>query len=76
MKYGIILGILYFKIMNRGLEKTNCSYISNIWTDILAFIAGFIIINKGITYGDNTLQVLGTAIITEHILQFCPKIID
>jgi len=75
MKYGIILGILYFKLMNKGLEDSNCSYISNIWTDILAFIIGIIIVNKGINYNDSTLQLLGTAIITEHILQFYPKIL-
>lgn len=49
---------------------SNCAYISNIWTDIFAFIYGIIIIFYGFKYKNNILIFLGTGIIIEHILQF------
>ena len=54
-------------------KDSNCSFIASIWTDILAFLAGIIIIYKSNMYKDNILAMLGGAIITEHIWQLLPK---
>ena len=68
---GILGGVIYFNIMEKDIPHyTNCSYVANIWTDILAFIAGFIIIYYGYIYKNRVLTVVGTVIITEHIMQF------
>ena len=68
---GILAGVIYFNIMERDIPRnSNCSYIANIWTDLLAFVTGFIIIYYGFKYSNNVLVLLGTAIITEHIMQF------
>ena len=68
---GIISGIVYFYIMEKDIPRyTNCSYVANIWTDILAFIAGFIVIYYGYQYKNRILIFVGVSIITEHIMQF------
>ena len=44
----IIIGTAYYYMMEKSLPKdSNCSFIASIWTDILAFIGGVIIIYKG-----------------------------
>jgi len=69
-----ILGSIYYYIMESSIPlDSNCSFISSIWTDILAFIVGMIVIYKGHIYNDNILIILGAAIITEHIWQLFPK---
>ena len=68
---GLIVGFIYFYIMEWSVPReSNCSYISNIWTDILAFVYGLIIIYFGYSCKKHILLFLGTTIITEHILQF------
>jgi len=68
---GLIIGILYFYIMEWDVPReSNCSYISNIWTDILAFLYGIIIVYFGHYYKNKILIILGITLITEHILQF------
>ena len=59
--------------MNHSVENMNCSYISNIYTDILAFIFGIIIIIRANKYNDDILKLLGGVIIIEHIYQCIPK---
>ena len=69
-----IIGSIYYKLMESTIPKdSNCSFIASIWTDILAFLAGIIIIYKSNMYKDNILAMLGGAIITEHIWQLLPK---
>ena len=69
-----IIGSIYYKFMESTIPKdSNCSFIASIWTDILAFLAGIIIIYKSNMYKDNILAMLGGAIITEHIWQLLPK---
>lgn len=66
-----ILGTLYYKNMSASIPKeVNCSFSANIWTDVLAFIAGGIIIRQSIIHDDVVLNIIGVAIITEHIWQF------
>ena len=67
---GVIIGYVYFMIMEASIPKhTNCSYITNLWTDIFAFIYGFIVIYFGYQYSNYILIFLGTSIIMEHIMQ-------
>ena len=68
---GILAGVIYFNIMEKDIPHyTNCSYVANIWTDILAFIAGGIVIYYGYIYKNKVLIFVGTTIIIEHIMQF------
>ena len=61
-------------MMEASLPKnSNCSFISSIWTDIFAFIWGFIIIKTGYKYKDSLLIFLGSTVIVEHIWQLLPK---
>ena len=70
----IIIGTSYYYIMESSLPKnSNCSFIASIWTDIFAFIFGFIIIYKGYKYNDSLLILLAGIIIVEHIWQVLPK---
>lgn len=68
---GFIIGTLYYRMMSKSIPKeVNCSFSANIWTDIFAFIAGFIMLYKGYFYDDVLVTLLGVTIITEHIWQF------
>ena len=74
---GIICGIFYYLNMRLSIKKheENCSFVSNKLTDILAFIIGGMLIYYGLyKYNNINLSIIGTAIITEHILQFSYKI--
>lgn len=67
---GIVLGVTYFNIMEKDIPRyTNCSYVANIWTDIIAFIIGGIVIYYGVNYKNHVLVAIGTGIIIEHIMQ-------
>ena len=71
-----IIGTAYYYMMESSIPKnSNCSFIASIWTDILAFITGIIIIYKGINIKDTLLVILGGALIVEHIWQLLPKFI-
>lgn len=68
---GIISGVVYFNVMERDIPRfSNCSYIANIWTDIIALIYGLIITYYGYIYNSRVLAIIGIGIITEHIMQF------
>ena len=72
----IIIGTLYYYMMESSLPKdSNCSFISTIWTDIFAFIWGFIIIFKGYKYNDLLLILLAGILIVEHVYQLLPKFV-
>lgn len=74
---GVIVGVLYYYNMKLSIKKPyqNCSFISNIITDILAFLVGVVLIYYGFyKYDNNILIIIGIAIITEHILQFSYKV--
>lgn len=67
---GGIIGAIYFYIMESSIPHyVNCSYVASVWTDILAFVSGAIIIYYGYFYKNRVLVLLGTTIITEHIMQ-------
>ena len=57
-----IVGSLYYYMMEKS-----------VWTDILAFVAGVIIIYRAHVHNDNYLAYIGGAIIIEHIWQLLPK---
>lgn len=64
------MGAVYFNIMESSIPHyVNCSYVASVWTDILAFVSGAIIIYYGYFYKNHVLVLLGTTIITEHIMQ-------
>ena len=67
----IIIGTLYYYNMSLSIPKeSNCSFSANIWTDIIAFISGIILIYLGYyKYDDCILTIIGTSIVTEHIWQ-------
>ena len=70
----VIIGSAYYCMMESSIPReSNCSFIASVWTDILAFICGIIIIYKGIRYNDYILTMLGSIIIVEHIWQLLPK---
>jgi hypothetical protein len=66
-----IIGSIFFQMMSLSIKRnTNCSYLTNIWTDIFSFVIGVIIIYNGVyNYDDWILVMIGTIIITEHIWQ-------
>ena len=65
-----VIGTLYYINMYASIPTgANCSFIANIWTDIIAFIMGFILVYKGFQQDDNILLFIGGALITEHIWQ-------
>ena len=69
-----IIGTLYYYMMEKSLPKdSNCSFVSSVWTDILAFVWGIITIYKGYNCNDHLLVILGAILIVEHIWQFLPK---
>lgn len=70
----IIIGTLYYQMMEASVPiESNCTFISTIWTDIIAFIAGIFLIDKSFIHNDNTLLFIGCIIIVEHIWQLLPK---
>jgi hypothetical protein len=70
---GVGLGTAYYYNMSLSIPtESNCSFSANIWTDILAFIVGFMILIIGFRIGSWESYVLmgtGTVIIVEHIWQ-------
>jgi uncharacterized membrane protein len=73
---GISMGVIYYFLMKNSIKDPykNCSFVSNKTTDILAFMAGIVLLYYGfVKYKDNVLVALGLAIITEHILQISYK---
>jgi|TARA_A100001035_G_C27734630_1_gene478451 hypothetical protein len=69
-----IIGSIYYYIMESSIPlDSNCSFISSIWTDILAFVAGIIIIYRSYVHKDDILAMIGGVIIIEHIWQLLPK---
>lgn len=72
----LIAGSVYYWIMESSIPpESNCSFISSIWTDIIAFIFGGILIYKGMEYKDDFIILIGGALIVEHIWQLFPKFI-
>ena len=70
----IILGTLYYLMMERSVPRnSNCSFISTIWTDIIAIIFSIVLIYKGYIYNDTLVTIIGGFILTEHIWQLLPK---
>lgn len=77
MVISIIFGYIYYMNMVKSIkdECINCSFVTNKLTDVIAFIIGFILINKGIyLYDDDIITIIGITIIIEHILQFSYKL--
>lgn len=73
---GIIVGYIYYLNMKNSIKEhyKNCSFVANKMTDYLAFLVGGTVLYLGYNkYNDNYLILVGTAIITEHILQFSYK---
>jgi len=69
-----VVGSLYYYMMESSIPlDSNCSFISSVWTDVLAFVAGAIIIYRAHTHNDKYLAMVGGTIITEHIWQVLPK---
>jgi hypothetical protein len=68
---GIIMGIIYYVIMEHTLPKNiNCTF-NNYYIDIFAFICGILLLYMGYNlYNDYILICFGTGLIVEHILQF------
>ena len=65
-----VVGTIYYINMSWSIPKeSNCSFSANIWTDIAAFIIGAFIVRQSIIYDDIYLNIVGVAIITEHIWQ-------
>ena len=61
-------------MMESSIPKdSNHSFISSVWTDILAFGVGIIIVLRGKKYNDYVLSFVGGSIIVEHIWQLFPK---
>ncbi len=70
-----LIGTLYYIIMIKDIPyDSNCSFLANIWTDLFAFLYGFILIYMGYNYKDYILIFLGGSIITEHVWQMTYKI--
>lgn len=70
----IIIGTIYYYMMESSIPReSNCSFITSIYTDIFAFIFGFILIYIGFDYNNKILVSMGVIIIVEHIWQFLPK---
>ena len=71
MLQGFLIGSAYYQMMERSIPKNvNCSFAASVWTDILAVLAGVIMIDKGNQYNDEVISMLGVAVITEHFYQW------
>jgi hypothetical protein len=71
---GFALGTLYYYNMSLSIPTdSNCSFSANIWTDILAFIVGALVMGIGFRlegrWEGYVLVATGIAVITEHIWQ-------
>lgn len=66
-----LIGTLFYFTFSLSVKtEENCTMMSNIWTDILSFGFGFILIYLGsVKYKDMFLAVMGMFTITEHIWQ-------
>ncbi len=75
---GVIIGTIYYYIMKSSIPPSykNCSFVSNVHSDLIAFMIGGLLVYHGYNniHNNNLLIVVGIAIITEHILQFSYKI--
>ena len=69
---------MYYYNMTLSIPKeSNCSFSANIWTDIMAFIAGFVLVAIGIYCKEYEYKhwfslvtfTIGLVIIVEHIWQ-------
>ena len=72
---GAIVGCMYYEMMRSTIKMPykNCSFVSSVLTDVLAFIVGAIILYKGWVLDELLLTACGIAITVEHILQFSYK---
>ena len=73
---GILCGFAYFYIMDSSIpeqKRKNCSYVSGVVTDILAFIVGVILLWRGVVGNDYVVYTCGMAIIIEHTIQLVAK---
>ena len=67
---GIIMGIIYYVIMEHTLPKNiNCTF-NNYYIDIFTFICGILLYKGYNLYNDYILICFGVGLIVEHILQF------
>ena len=56
--------------MEKSIPKeSNCSYIASIWTDVLACLAGALLIYRGYLHNDIIISGCGLGILVEHTLQ-------
>ena len=73
---GILCGVAYFYIMDSSIDeqkRKNCSYVSGVVTDILAFVVGAILLWRGVAGNDYIIFTCGMAIIIEHVIQLVAK---
>ena len=65
-----VFGTIYYNIMSSSIPKdSNCSFVANVWTDILAFIVGAYVAHIAQKRKEPLLFICGIGIITEHIWQ-------
>lgn len=67
----VVIGTAYYYQMEKSIPKeSNCSYSASPMTDILAVLAGLILMYRGHTGGDLVVFGLGMVIIVEHFHQW------
>jgi hypothetical protein len=67
----IVVGSLYYRMMERSIPtNVNCSFAASVWTDILATIAGLVLMWRGHIGQDHIVFGIGVTIITEHVYQW------
>lgn len=68
---GTALGSGYFAVVERSIPReSNCVYLAPWTTDLAAWIAGAVLVKKGLDFQDGLVCLLGSLIITIHVAQF------
>lgn len=67
----LFAGTVYFQMMERTIEtRDNCSYLASPWTDHLAFVAGAVLVARGVLSRDTIVVFIGALVATEHAWQY------
>lgn len=68
---GTAIGAGYFAISESGVPKeSNCTYLAPWTTDFAAWLAGIVLIKKGLDYQDPMITFIGSLVVSIHVAQF------
>ena len=69
-----VAGAGYYYVMESSIPTgSNCSFSASPMTDFLAFVAGVVLIERGLHYDSKLVSSIGVAINVEHVFQLSHK---